>query len=194
ILGFKMYQNDRGQTVVIPTEMPKEQIDMTQPLDQVAGGTLDPWMNGRADDGTERKMTIEELEQMVDELKKIGQANSQAKEEEAKKDAKDAPYTPDKIAGTYVLTSKREVKIDEKTAVRYDPQITIRAESGNRISMIRPSGMTTSINIDPQTGRGQFSNTIFGKTVTTSVQFTASGNGYIFRGTNKDGTATWRKQ
>ncbi len=194
ILGFQVFQNDRGQTVAIPVELPKERPDMMQPLSQAAGDTLDPWANSRADDVTERKMTIEELEQMVEELKKIGQAKRQAKEEEAKKDAKDAPYTPEKIAGTYVLTSKREVKIDEKTAVRYDPQLTIRAESGNRITMIRPNGKTTSINIDPQTGRGQFSNTIFGKTVTTSVQFTASGNGYIFRGTNKDGTATWRKQ
>lgn len=195
ILGFKMYQNDRGQTVVIPTEMPKEQIDMTQPLDQVAGGTLDPWMNGRAGDGTERKMTIEELEQMVDELKKIGQANSQAKEEEAKKDAKDASYTPDKIAGTYVLTSKREVKIDEKTVIRYDPQVSVRPESGNRITLIRSNGKTTSIQIDPRTGRGSFTQTIMGKTSTPVMQFTAlDGGGYTLRATDRDGTATWRKQ
>ena len=185
VLGFNVIGGDDGKPVFMPTAIPKGNVSPPIPIDQVADGTVDLLLT--KEQAENRQNAVKEL------LEDIGQLEQQ-KQEALQQDAKDAPYTPDKIAGTYVLTSKREVKIDEKTAVRYDPQITIRAESGNRISMIRPNGMTTSINIDPQTGRGQFSNTIFGKTVTTSVQFTASGNGYIFRGTNKDGTATWRKQ
>ena len=186
ILGFKVIGGDDGKPVFVPTAIPKETARPPMPIDQVSGGTVDLWMTteqakNRQDAVNELLKAIEQLEQEQHELLQKEAAQAQ-KETEAL-----TLYTPEKIAGTYVLTSQREIVINEKTTIEYVTQITVSPSASGQITMTDNDGDSYTGVVDPKTGQCSIEGMVF--TATGGDRYT------LHYADSEDGTtATWQKQ
>ena len=134
----------------------------------------DVWDSGTYEQ--QRLQTINDLKNILDQPGAQGQAA-------------DMPFTPEKIAGTYVLITQREFQLDNGRTITWTAKFTASAGADGRIDMEDDKGLGASAYIDPQTGKGSIGSH------SCSFQSTGSG-GYTIRFTGyEDGiSATYQKQ
>ena len=189
ILGFNVIRQD-GKTAIVPGDMGQGVYGPPTPLDQLAEKELNTLY--APNEAEARAEAIRELTKIVEALEKQKHEALQQAAEQAKKETEALTlYTPEKLAGTYVLTSQREIVIDERETVTYVTQLTVSPGAGGQITMTDNTGDSFTVVVDPKTGQGSSDGLAAG------MVFTATGGGgYTFHYTDhKTGTsATWRKQ